>query len=70
MKRNIQNADSASQSTAVEMALAKFLSMADAGEPVDTEDFVAQHPEIVAQLRPLLQTAARLEEMAGPCYPT
>jgi TRAP transporter TAXI family solute receptor len=50
----------------LDSALLAFLKRHDAGEKVDRESFLREHPELAEQLRVLLDAADWIEKMAGP----
>ncbi len=51
-------------------ALESYLQAADAApqSPPDIEQWLAKHPDLATQLRPLLLTEAIIQQMAGPPY--
>src|SRR5579862_8203629 len=53
----------------VEVAIREYLERVDRGEPVDREEYAAQHPLIADQLRSFIAAEENLRKLAGGASP-
>ena len=53
------------QDPRVKAALAEYMERLDRGEPVDRQQFLAQHADIAAELESFIATAEQLGRLAG-----
>ena len=62
---SVQPRPAESHDPRIDAALAEYLEHIDQGQPPNTEEFVAQHPEIADELRSLIAAEADLRKLAG-----
>lgn len=58
--------DPTSREDTLDRVLAEYLRVVDRGDPIDRQQFLAQHADIAEELRAILLTADEIERMAGP----
>ena len=61
--------DDASRPARLDEVLAEYMQRVDAGEAVDREELLREHPGLVEELRAYFEAADRVEQMAGPAAP-
>src|SRR5438105_1289731 len=50
----------------LEQVLAKYVRSVDAGEPLDREKLLAEHPDLADDLRSFFRNRAAVEQLAAP----
>ena len=60
------SATKSNESIPIDQVIAEYMSLVDAGESVDRERFLREHPETADELQAFWEASDEIEQMAGP----
>ena len=61
--------DQSSRESRIDDAIARYLELAERGHPPDQQEYIAQHPDLAAELQSFFADQAQFQQLAGELAP-